>query len=108
MNLSAGGRCWGVFQNGRLVAAASSSAENSRSAMIIGVATLPDVRRKGLAGGLVSKLCGELFSEGKQFVCLFYDNPLAGRIYRKIGFQESGEYMMIKGTQGKQSERKAD
>ncbi|MVB11797.1 Acetyltransferase (GNAT) domain protein [Caprobacter fermentans] len=103
INLSTGGRCWGAFQNGRLVAAASSSAENSRSAMIIGVATLPDLRRRGLAGSLVSKLCGELFSEGKQFVCLFYDNPLAGRIYRKIGFRELGEYMMIKGKREKQS-----
>ena len=96
VNLSAGGRCWGAFEGDRLVAAASSSAENSLSAMIVGVATLPAFRRKGLAGGLVGKLCHDLFREGKQFLCLFYDNPRAGSIYRRIGFQEIGQYTMIK------------
>lgn len=96
VSLSTGGRCWGAFQKDRLVAAASSSAENSVSAMIVGVATLPDFRRRGLAGGLVGKLCHDLLREGKQFLCLFYDNPQAGSIYRRIGFQEIGEYMMIK------------
>lgn len=96
VNLSAGGRCWGAFQNERLIAAASSSAENSVSAMVVGVATLPGFRRRGLAGSLVGKLCHDLFREGKQFLCLFYDNPMAGSIYRRIGFQEIGQYMMIK------------
>lgn len=96
LNLSKSGRGWGAFRNGKLTAAASSSADNSISAMIVGVATLPEARKMGLASGLVSKLCAELLGEGKQFLCLFYDNPAAGSIYRKIGFHEVGGYMMIK------------
>ncbi|HHV31797.1 GNAT family N-acetyltransferase [Caproiciproducens sp. LBM24188] len=96
-NLSSNaGRSWGVFRNGKLTAVASSSAENSVCAMIVGVATLPGSRKMGLASGLVAKLCTELLESGKEFLCLFYDNPEAGSIYRKIGFKEIGSYMMIK------------
>ena len=94
-SLSDGGRCWGAFRDGALTAVASSSAENSRSAMIVGVATLPQARNAGLASCLVAKLCAELLGEGKQFLCLFYNNPEAGKIYRKIGFREIGGYTMI-------------
>lgn len=95
-NIETGGRSYGAYLYGKLVAVASTSAENSVSAMVIGVATLPPVRKIGLASSLVSKLCADFLSEGKQFLCLFYDNPEAGSIYRKIGFTELGNYMMMK------------
>lgn len=95
-NLSNGGRSYGAFLNEKLVSVASTSAENSVSAMVVGVATLPHARKTGLAGSLVAKLCADFLGEGKQFLCLFYDNPAAGSIYRKIGFCELGGYMMIK------------
>lgn len=95
-NLSKGGKSWGIFRDGTLTAVASSSAGNSVSAMIVGVATLPGARKAGLASSLVAHLCADLLKEGKQFLCLFYDNPAAGSIYRKIGFKEMGGYMMVK------------
>ena len=95
-NLSNAGRSYGAFLDDKLVAVASTSAENSVSAMVVGVATLPHVRKTGLAGSLVAKLCTDFLSEGKQYLCLFYDNPAAGSIYRKIGFSELGDYMVIK------------
>ena len=95
-NLLCGGRSYGAFIGGKLAAVASTSAENSVSAMVVGVATMPYARNMGLAGYLVAKLCSDFLSEGKQFLCLFYDNPTAGNIYRKIGFSELGKYMMIK------------
>jgi predicted GNAT family acetyltransferase len=30
-----------------------------------------------------------------QFLCLFYNNPEAGAIYRRIGFREMGAYMIL-------------
>ena len=103
VSLANGGRCWGAFLDGKLSAAAASSAENSVSAMIVGVATLPEARARGLASSLVSMLCAELLGEGKEFICLFYDNPAAGSIYRKIGFREIGGYMMVKAYGGSES-----
>jgi uncharacterized protein len=95
-NLENGGRSYGAYLNGKLMSIASTSAENSVSAMIVGVATLPNARNTGLASSLVAKLCYDFLNEGKQFLCLFYDNPAAGSIYRKIGFAELGNYMMMK------------
>lgn len=95
-NLENGGRSYGIFQNGTLISVASTSAENSVSAMVVGVATLPSERKKGLAGSLVAKLCEDFLNENKQFLCLFYDNPEAGSIYHRIGFTELGNYSLLK------------
>lgn len=94
--MNGAGRNWGAFCDGALVSTVASAADNSISSMLVGVATLPFARKKGLASALVANLCAELLREGKQFVCLFYDNPAAGSIYRKVGFQEVGGYTMMK------------
>ena len=86
----------GGFLDGRLIATASTSAENSESAMVVGVATAIDCRGKGYASAVVSALCRDCFERGKKYLCLFYDNPVAGRIYNRIGFQELGEYGMLR------------
>lgn len=38
-------------------------------------------------------LCKELLNEGKE-LCLFYDNLDAGSIYKRIGFEDIGFWMM--------------
>lgn len=86
----------GGFLKGRMVSLASTSAENSESAMIVGVATAPEHRRKGYASAVVKALCRDCFERGKKYLCLFYDNPVAGRIYNRIGFKELGEYGMLR------------
>ena len=86
----------GGFLNGRLVAVASTSAENSESAMVVGVATVKEHRGKGYASAVMTALCQDCFERGKKFICLFYDNPVAGRIYNRIGFREIGEYGMLR------------
>lgn len=95
-SISHGGRMYGMFEHGRLAAVAATTAENSVSAMVVSVATLPQYRGRGYATRLVSKLCRDCLDEGMQFLCLFYDNPEAGAIYRKLGFKEIGEYAMVK------------
>lgn len=96
MNLAHGSLLYGAYSDGKLVATAATSAANSQSAMVVGVATLPEYRNRGYASAAVAALCRASFNEGKKFLCLFYDNPCAGSIYRRIGFKEIGEYAMLR------------
>ncbi|KPU43162.1 acetyltransferase (GNAT) family protein [Oxobacter pfennigii] len=87
------GRAFFIEEDGIIVSAANTTAENSKSAMIVGVYTHPDYRSKGYATLCMNVLCRELLSEGKS-LCLFYDNPAAGRIYKRLGFTDIGNWNM--------------
>ncbi|WP_283152899.1 GNAT family N-acetyltransferase [Guptibacillus hwajinpoensis] len=87
-------RTYFIEEDGKPVSAASTAAENSQSAMIVGVCTLANYKRKGYASKCTSKLCYDVLKEGK-VLCLFYDNPEAGNIYKRIGFQDIEKWMMI-------------
>ena len=94
--LRIGGRGLGAYHNDQLIATVMTGAENSISAMVIGVAVDPQFRQRGIASHLVSDLCQRCLNDGMQFLCLFYDNPKAGSIYRRIGFKEIGTYNIVK------------
>lgn len=94
-NLTQMGHAFGIYENEKLCAVAQTSAENDASAMIIGVATLPEFRGRGYATAALNATTNHCFERGLKFVCLFYDNPLAGRIYKKAGFVELGEYLVL-------------
>lgn len=96
ISLCRGSTCCGAFADGMLVASAQTAAENSISAMVVGVATHPDRRGRGYASAVVSQLCRDAFDKGKRFLCLFYDNPVAGRIYNRVGFEPIGKYALFK------------
>ncbi len=87
------GRTYFIKIDGRVVASASTTAENSESAMIVGVCTHPKYRRKGYATKCMTVLCNEVLNEGRT-LCLFYDNPNAGIIYKSIGFKDIGKWKM--------------
>lgn len=86
-------RSFFIMEEGKMVSTASTTAENSLSAMVVGVATLENYKKKGYATKCMLKLCSELLDEGKE-LCLFYDNPAAGAIYKRIGFEDIGFWMM--------------
>lgn len=86
-------RCFYIEKEAHMVSAAMTTAENSMSAMVVGVCTLPGCKKKGYASACMMALCFELLAEGK-YLCLFYDNPDAGTIYKKIGFQDIGKWIM--------------
>lgn len=94
-SLLCGSTACGAFKNDTLVSCAQAGASNSKSAMVVGVATHPEARGRGYASAVVSSLCREAFLSGKEFLCLFYDNPDAGRIYNRIGFEPFGEYALF-------------
>lgn len=84
-----------VNADGEMISSVETTAENSSSAMITGVCTHPDCRGSGHASALVSRLCMDLFAEGKT-VCLFYDNPVAGKIYENLGFDDIASWSLWK------------
>ena len=86
-------RAYFVEEEGEMVAIAQTTAENSSSAMIVGVCTHPEHRSKGYATACMTRLCGELLDEGKS-LCLFYNNPKAGSIYKRMGFEDIGLWTM--------------
>jgi predicted GNAT family acetyltransferase len=81
------------LDGGQMVACASTTAENSLSAMIVGVCTHPEYRRRGYATRCMDALCRDILGEGRT-LCLFYDNPEAGRIYKRMGFRDIGRWNM--------------
>jgi len=90
------GRGFNIKNNkGTIVSSAETGAENKGSAMVLGVCSDPDYRGRGYAAAIVSKLCDTLLSEGKS-LCLFYDNPKAGKIYKSLGFNDIGIWSMCK------------
>lgn len=79
---------------GKMISVGTATAQNSKSAMIVGVGTHPDCQRQGLARELMVKLCGDLLDEGIT-PCLFYDNPNAKKLYEGMGFKVHGDFAMV-------------
>ncbi|MGV3466443.1 MAG: GNAT family N-acetyltransferase [Heyndrickxia sp.] len=88
-------RTYYIDVEGEMAASASTTAENSVSAMIVGVCTAVEHRKKGYASFVMEKLMTDIFDEGKT-LCLFYDNPEAGRIYKRLGFKDIGKWTMYR------------
>jgi len=85
------GRIVVFVKQGAIVSSAASTAETSGSAILVAVMTDPQHRGKGLATGCIEKICHELLME-KKSVYIFYDNPSAGKIYKKVGFEDIGRW----------------
>lgn len=88
-------RTYYTEENGLMTACASTTAENSLSAMVVGVCTREESRRQGLATDVMQELFKDVLGEGK-ILCLFYDNPDAGRIYKRLGFKDIGMWTMYR------------
>jgi len=84
-----------VEDRGEIVSAACTFAETDDYA-IIGVVYTPEkFRGRGYATSLMSKLSSDLLHEGKRPL-LYYDNPVGGKIYLKLGFKPIAKWGMIK------------
>lgn len=79
-------------ENNEIVSVAAISVKSKYGAMIVGVATRTDRRRRGLAQNTVSYLCNLAKQQGLLKLVLQFDNPNAGRLYKKIGFMETSNY----------------
>jgi predicted GNAT family acetyltransferase len=77
------------------VSCALTTTETPEMAMIGAVFTDETHRNRGLATDCMVNLCRDLAARGKE-VYLFYerDNPLLGRLYAKMGFTITGEWVV--------------
>ena len=89
------GRIFLAEEGGKIVSAAMTTTETPDMAMIGGVFTPPRLRNRGCATACMAALCRELLQEGIQ-PCLFYDNPRAGSICRRLGFRDIGTWRMLR------------
>ncbi len=80
--------------NGKIASTASCVAETDKAGMIIAVGTAESegFRRRGYATACVSFLVERLLKKGKT-ACIFYDNPIAGTVYKRIGFKKIGTWI---------------
>ena len=89
------GRNYVILDKNGIVSHAATYAEIDNISVIGGVITRSDKRGKGIGSFIVNELCNDLILEGKE-VYLFYENSVAGQIYKKIGFIENIEWMKLK------------
>ena len=84
-----------VIRDGNeILAQAYTTIETENYVTIGGVITKPDQRGRGLAGQVVSAMCLQIFKQGKK-PNLFYKTEEAGRVYKRLGFTEAGDYGML-------------
>jgi predicted GNAT family acetyltransferase len=83
-----------IRENGKMVSTAATTAETTTSAMVIGVGTHSDYRGKGYATRILKQLINE-YNKKNKTLCLFYDNPKAGEIYKRLGFKDIDKWVMI-------------
>jgi len=88
------GRTYMIKADNKVICTVSTTAENSFSAMVVGVSTHPEYRKNGYASFCMTVLCQDILDEGKT-LCLFYDNPEAGKIYKRLGFNDIGKWNML-------------
>jgi predicted GNAT family acetyltransferase len=88
------GRVFVVTAKGQIVSAALTNTETRELAMIGGVYTPPDSRYQGYASACMFAICQDLVADGKE-ACLFYDDPVAEGIYRRLGFKKMGYWRLL-------------
>jgi predicted GNAT family acetyltransferase len=79
---------------GRIVSSALLNVEGADAGLIGGVFTQPAARGQGYAAACTAALSLDLQRDGKTPV-LFYENPVAGRVYRRLGFEECGKWALL-------------
>jgi predicted GNAT family acetyltransferase len=80
-------RIYVIEKDSEFISSASTVCETNYSAMVSGVCTLPSLIGGGLASICMEHLMEDVFKQNK-ILCLFYDNPEAGRIYKRLGFED--------------------
>jgi len=81
-------------QPSEIVSCALLNMESAGAGLIGGVFTSPTARGKGYAAACTAALSLDLQDSGK-LPCLYYENPVAGRVYHRLGYQEIGQWAVL-------------
>lgn len=85
-----------IEKEDEIISTVATTAETTKSAMVVSVATDIRYRHQGLASILMLELMKRYIVDKKKDLCLFYDNPEAGKIYQRLGFEYIGMWNMYK------------
>jgi len=89
------GYAFGIFKGDKLVSFAASPDILEDLAIIRGVYTELSERNKGYSTSVCSALVEKLLKQGKEvFLYVSRDNPAAIKVYKKIGFSETGHIFL--------------
>lgn len=83
-----------IEEDNKIVSTVATTAETTKNAMVVAVATDKMYRNKGYASMLMMFLMNLYFTKKHKELCLFYDNPKAGKIYKRLGFRDIGTWNM--------------
>jgi predicted GNAT family acetyltransferase len=78
----------------RIASCALLNIEGPDAGLIGGVFTRPASRGRGYAAACTAAISRDLQRDGKM-PCLFYENPAAGRVYRRLGFEERAQWAVL-------------
>ncbi|MBU1020505.1 MAG: GNAT family N-acetyltransferase [Firmicutes bacterium] len=84
-----------IEENGKMISTATASGETKNNAVVVMVGTALEGRYKGLASILVKHIMHEYIDVKKKSLCLFYDNPKAGNIYKRLGFKDVEQWIVL-------------
>ncbi len=84
-----------IREEGEVIASASAVGETKRTAMIVGVATHKDHRQRGLGKTVLHYLVDLYVNQKQKTLCLYYDDPRAGALYEKLGFEKINDWIML-------------
>jgi GNAT superfamily N-acetyltransferase len=82
-----GGHYYLGLLEGTPVAAGAHTAPLDGFTELVGIATLAECRRRGIAGALVAAMAGAAFRAGVQVAFLSAADERAGRVYERVGFR---------------------
>lgn len=91
-NLTRGGHAFGVYDGDRLVALAETTAENSVSAMVVGVATLPGMARERLCRACVHAAAAHSFARRAAVPVPVLRQPRGGAHLSRAGLCGCGTF----------------
>lgn len=77
--------------NEQIVAGGMIAPNSGENSMIIGIFTIPEYRRLGLASAIVSHLC-MIIRNRNSIPVLLYSSREAALVYHKLGFKQIGKY----------------
>jgi predicted GNAT family acetyltransferase len=85
-----------IEDNNKVISTVATTAETTKSAMVVAVATHKKYRNQGHATRLMKALSKLYLKDKHKELCLFYDNPEAGKIYLNLGFKPMGQWTMFR------------
>lgn len=89
------GKVYALVENEKIISIAGISADVREFAMIDNVAVRAGYRGKGNGKRLLTQICKREFDSGKDFLCVYCNNPIAESLYKAVGFKEIGKYGLM-------------